>query len=798
MKSNKSLKLKRIDIDRTTINDMLDSEQSPNDILDGSSDDPSFSESAVDSCNDIENQDEQKGVASPGGNIAVNETVAVKRLKLLVLTALLLPTIAIACAVYFYTSNAEQKEFEKQFLDDGAKVLDSLGDNLSVMIESTEALAVALVSYAHNTNMIWPFVTLPDFYIRTSIIRSLSETVLVSLYPLVTEENREKWELYTKNNNYWVNESIRVQEKDKTFNGPIIYDYETWDVIHDNSEYEKNEPGIEGTNRSNVYFPQWQASPQIPIYPPYNWDLASIQDTSFLFENAISNRAVISPPYLGGIYKNPNDVIEIEEIEYEIDWFADYISAEEDPDEPAADFLYPIITEQDGSNIIDGNYDPSINHSAVGLLSTTYYWRDMLQNILPVGSNGIVVVIDTCLASFTYMIDGSNTTYLGPRDYHEGKYDYLEISAKLVDTLETSFTHVPLAEEYCPHRVRIYPSDDFRSAYASSDPIVLTIIVVLSFALLHTCVFLIYDKLVQKRNKLVMNEATRSRAIVNSLFPEKVVDLLLEGSDHSRTARDHNRNFAFTTSKKRLTSYLVNEEDESEKINDKSKLSKPIAEVFTDTTVMISDICGFSVWASVREPSQVFALLESIYGAFDAIIDRRRGGVFKVETIGDSYVAVSGLPERRKNHAAIMTKFAANCRNAFIGTTRDLEVTLGPETSDLSMRFGLSSGSLTAGVLRGKNARFQIFGNTVNMASRMESTGKGNMIHISKKTADLLIATGKENWLIMREERIDVKSFGLCKHILLNQKGVVLRQRLLQLRAGLCKGMKSTIILVLL
>jgi hypothetical protein len=70
--------------------------------------------------------------------------------------------------------------------------------------------------------------------------------------------------------------------------------------------------------------------------------------------------------------------------------------------------------------------------------------------------------------------------------------------------------------------------------------------------------------------------------------------------------------------------------------------SKPIADLFLDATVLFADISGFTAWSSVREPTQVFTLLESVYRAFDIIARRRK--VFKVETVGDCYVAVTGLP----------------------------------------------------------------------------------------------------------------------------------------------------------
>jgi class 3 adenylate cyclase len=84
-----------------------------------------------------------------------------------------------------------------------------------------------------------------------------------------------------------------------------------------------------------------------------------------------------------------------------------------------------------------------------------------------------------------------------------------------------------------------------------------------------------------------------------------------------------------------------------------------------------------------------------VYNAFDHIASRR--GVFKVETIGDSYVAVVGLPEPRLDHAVVMAKFAKECREKFSDVTKKLELTLGPETGDLALRIGLHSGPVTAG-----------------------------------------------------------------------------------------------------
>ncbi len=118
-----------------------------------------------------------------------------------------------------------------------------------------------------------------------------------------------------------------------------------------------------------------------------------------------------------------------------------------------------------------------------------------------------------------------------------------------------------------------------------------------------------------------------------------------------------------------------------------------------------------------------------------------------------------------------MSKFAWDCLVRVGEVVKELEVSLGPDTGELSMRFGLHSGSVTAGVLKGDRARFQLFGDTVNTAARMESTGTKGRIQISEVTAEILKKAGKEGWLTKRDDKVRAKGKGVLTTYWLTLKG---------------------------
>lgn len=128
-----------------------------------------------------------------------------------------------------------------------------------------------------------------------------------------------------------------------------------------------------------------------------------------------------------------------------------------------------------------------------------------------------------------------------------------------------------------------------------------------------------------------------------------------------------------------------------------------------------------------------------------------------------SYVAATGLPTPQKNHAIIMVKFARECIQKMGQVVNELAIELGEDTNTLRMRVGIHSGRTTAGVLRGIKGRFQLFGDSVNTASRMESTGAPGRIQISQSTAHELMMRGKGHWLTARQDLVEAKGKGMMQ-----------------------------------
>ena len=182
---------------------------------------------------------------------------------------------------------------------------------------------------------------------------------------------------------------------------------------------------------------------------------------------------------------------------------------------------------------------------------------------------------------------------------------------------------------------------------------------------------------------------------------------------------------------------------------------KTIANGHQIVSVLFADLCGFTKLSRKTSPADLVSMLNEIFTTFDDIV--KNHGVEKIKTIGDCYMLVGGLPNPRDDHAHAVADTALEMVQALerINKNRDI---------DLAMRIGIHSGPVVAGVIGKIKFTYDIWGDTVNVASRMESSGLPGKIHISEQTMAEL------NSQFNLEERgmVECKGLGQVKTFFVN------------------------------
>ena len=182
-----------------------------------------------------------------------------------------------------------------------------------------------------------------------------------------------------------------------------------------------------------------------------------------------------------------------------------------------------------------------------------------------------------------------------------------------------------------------------------------------------------------------------------------------------------------------------------------------IAGNYPEVTVLFSDLVGFTKMSSQKSAGDLVKLLNDLFSRFDRRAESL--GLEKIKTIGDAYMAVGGLPIPRSDHADI-------CAEMALGMFDDLAEFNKQYDADLAMRIGLNTGPVVAGVIGFTKFSYDLWGNTVNTASRMESTSISGRIQISTSTRDSLSSA----FIIEERELMECKGLGLIMTYFLNGK----------------------------
>jgi adenylate cyclase len=154
-----------------------------------------------------------------------------------------------------------------------------------------------------------------------------------------------------------------------------------------------------------------------------------------------------------------------------------------------------------------------------------------------------------------------------------------------------------------------------------------------------------------------------------------------------------------------------------------------IADRFDDATILFSDLVGFTALASGLSPDRILEMLSSVFERFDVAVQER--GLEKIKTIGDAYMVAGGLPEPLPDHAHRVAALAIDMLDIVQRTRARLDI-------DLKARIGIHTGPVVAGVIGRHKFIYDVWGDTVNTASRMETFGAPSRIHVSGETYSVL------------------------------------------------------------
>jgi adenylate cyclase len=175
--------------------------------------------------------------------------------------------------------------------------------------------------------------------------------------------------------------------------------------------------------------------------------------------------------------------------------------------------------------------------------------------------------------------------------------------------------------------------------------------------------------------------------------------------------------------------------------------SRTIANQYEEASVLFADMVGFTPLSAQLPPVEMVELLNEVFSFFDSLLDKY--GVEKIRTIGDSYMVASGVPRGRPDHAQALARMALDMRNYI--STHSFH-----KGHRVSFRIGINSGSMIAGVIGRRKFVYDVWGDAVNIGSRMESHGLGGAVQITQNTYELI----KDEFVCEPRGTVNVKGKG--------------------------------------
>ena len=273
------------------------------------------------------------------------------------------------------------------------------------------------------------------------------------------------------------------------------------------------------------------------------------------------------------------------------------------------------------------------------------------------------------------------------------------------------------------------------------------------------------DKAILEYNQYTTAAVTELKHIEIALLALTLLVLILEGVLIFRPAVEKLRTtFNQLTEEQKKSEHLLLNILPETVANRLKEQPTTIAEAFAEATVLFADIVGFTQLSTQVSPQELVALLNRIFSAFDELAEKH--GLEKIKTIGDAYMVVGGLPSPRIDHAEAIIQMALDMQQAI--NQFNIETNY-----NCNIRIGINSGPVVAGVIGIKKFIYDLWGDTVNIASRMESHGIPGNIQISQSTyeqvKDIFQDKFKDEYELKSRGLIEVKGKGEMQTYLVKQ-----------------------------
>jgi Adenylate and Guanylate cyclase catalytic domain len=606
-----------------------------------------------------------------GAFLLGREARAVRLWRAAVITSLVVGTVAITAAMWFLLSQQDESTYQAAYAVVTRTVEARATEQVLKLHEAMIALGEVFTATAIAENMTWPFVTVTrePFEVLGHDARRESGAEFTFVVPFVAEAQRKEWLQYSADNIGWYEQGKVVDEMLSSSSERRAYI--EGNISQDFFTRLGPAPVLNGTTK---HAPVWQSTPPPYIPGVVNYDIVHEN----YFENTIAEMEGARAPT--GLFSDVFNLTGGSALAGSAEYHQRYhqafssspVPVNETDARPHGIFIVPIFEAyQDTASKL------------VGVVGSLLAWDRYMVNLVPESVTGILVVLEnSCNQSYSFVLNGTKAQYLGagaflnltfPESRYSVSLDVSDRASRASGSSSESRDRTDFGN--CVYSLQLYSTSEFKNSVATDTAFVFTLVAA-CVGTMVIATFLLYDCYVRRRNSKMVDAAARRDQLLTNLIPTTVRTRLLEEQDHAEKncpssggVMVHHRLRNFLSGKDGKDEHEAAEKPVSGSIASEGYEGRPIADLyeasstvvrsheilsnsvcltlahtflrFPEATILCADISGFTAWASVRQPSQVFTLLESIFKEFDTMANKRK--VFKVR----DFVALAYCCEER-------------------------------------------------------------------------------------------------------------------------------------------------------